>query len=500
MAHAAPVPGGRPAIMKSSILMNRSRGAHRIAARLSRLLVLAGMLLLLGAAIEGPSSASAAGPSPSPAPAGDPTAPVYVISATGVVDNVMAGYIEESVRRAADDSSPAIIVEINTPGGSLDATQRIVSALLEAPLPTIVWVSPSGGRAASAGTFITLSANLAYMAPGTNIGAASPVGSGGEDLTGTIGEKVRNDAIANIRAIAEARGRNVDWAVATVESAASSPASEAVAKGAVDGIATSLEDVRRQADGEVVEVGGAPVTVDIAVAPFVDLPMNPFQSIIHLLSDPNIAFILLTLGFYGLLFELQSPNFVTGILGAIALILAFIGFGSLPLNVAGLLLIGLAIVLFLLEFTVTSHGLLAVGGLICFVLGAFTLYTAPGSPAAPDVSVATPLIVVMTVGTAAYLALVLVTVVRSRRGSRALALAYGAGGTSSVPIGSEAVVKTGLGPVGVVSALGEEWTARSDGDRPVASGEHVRVVGQDGLTLIVEPGPPEASPPEDTTH
>ena len=173
----------------------------------------------------------------------------------------------------------------------------------------------------------------------------------------------------------------------------SSSASEAVAVGAVDGIATSLDDVRRQADGQVVEVGATPVTVDIAEAPFVDLPMNPFQSLLHLLSDPNVAFILLTLGFYGLLFELQSPNFVTGILGAIALILAFIGFGSLPLNVAGVLLIGLAVVLFLLEFTVTSHGLLAVGGLICFALGAFALYTAPGTPAAPDVTVATPLIV-----------------------------------------------------------------------------------------------------------
>ena len=236
-----------PAIMESSILMEQSRRPHRFAARLSRLLVVAGMALLLGTALDGPSSTNAADPSPTPAPAGDPTAPVYVVSATGVVDNVMAGYIEESVKRAADTSSPAIIVTINTPGGSLDATQRIVSSLLEAPLPTIVWVAPSGGRAASAGTFITLSANLAYMAPGTNIGAASPVGSGGEELEGTIGEKVRNDAIANIRSIAEARGRDVDWAVSTVRDAVSSPASEAVAIGAVDGIATSLEDVRRQA-------------------------------------------------------------------------------------------------------------------------------------------------------------------------------------------------------------------------------------------------------------
>ena len=280
-------------------------------------------------------SPSPSGPSASPAAAGDPTAPVYVVEATGIVDNVMAGYIEEAVKRAAADASPAVVVMLNTPGGSLDSTQRIVTALLDAPLPAIVWVAPSGGHAASAGTFITLAANLAYMAPGTNIGAASPVGAGGAELEGTIGEKVRNDAMKNIRAIAEARGRNVDWAVSTVETAASASASEAVALGAVDGIATSLEDLRRQADGQVVEVKSQQVTVDIADAPFVDLPMNPFQSLIHLLSDPNVAFILLTLGFYALLFELMSPNFVTGILGAIALILAFIGFGSLPLNLGG---------------------------------------------------------------------------------------------------------------------------------------------------------------------
>jgi len=494
--------------------MRSSTSNIRSTATAARLLVVAGTVWLVLSAIAGsaPRAVIAADPSPSPStttpPTLDPTAPVYVLTTTGIVDNVMAGYIEEGVRRAAEDHSPALIVKLNTPGGALDSTQRIVSALLEAPLPTIVWVAPSGGRAASAGTFITLSGNLAYMAPGTNIGAASPVGSGGEDLTGTIGEKVKNDAIANIRSIAEARGRNVDWAVSTVESAVSAPASEAVAKGAVNGIAVSLEDVRRQADGQVVKVASAPVTVDIATAPFVDLPMNPFQSIIHLLSDPNVAFILLTLGFYGLLFELQSPNFVTGILGAIALILAFIGFGSLPLNVAGVILIGLAVVLFLLEFTVTSHGLLAVGGLICFVLGAFTLYTAPGSPAAPDVAVARPLIYVMTLVTVGFLALVIATVVRSRRTSRAFAGAYGAGGTHLVPLGSEAVVKTGLSPMGVVYALGEEWTARSQTAASVDAGAHVHVVDQEGLTLVVAPdGTPEddatkrtvVAPEEDTT-
>ncbi len=447
------------------------------------------MAWVIAAALAPPSAIRAADPSPSPAPvpAGNPSAPVYVMSLTGVVDNVMAGYVEESVKRASSETSPALIITINTPGGSLDATQRIVSALLESPVPTIVWVSPSGARAASAGTFITLASNLAYMAPGTNIGAASPVGSGGEDITGTIGEKVRNDAIANIKSIAETRGRDVDWAVSTVDKAVSSSALEAVAVGAVDGIATSLEDVRRKADGQVVHVGAAPVRVDIGDAPFVDLPMNPFQSILHLLSDPNVAFILLTIGFYGLIFELQSPNFVTGILGAIALILAFIGFGSLPLNVAGLLLIGLAIVLFVLEFTVTSHGLLFVGGLICFVLGAFALYTAPGSPTAPDVAVATPLIVFMATLTGAFMLLVLVTIVRSRRRGLAYAGAYGAGGTSTVPSGSDGVVKRALTPLGVVYTVGEEWSARSASGSEIPVGESVRVVGQEGLTLIVEP-------------
>lgn len=433
--------------------------------------------------------ASAADPSPSPAPAGDPTAPVYVATATGVVDSVLAGYIESAIDTAEAAHSPAIIVQLNTPGGDLSATERITSALLEADLPTIVWVTPSGGRAASAGTFITLAAHLAYMELGTNIGAASPVGQGGAELEGTIGKKVMNDAINNIKAIAQERGRNVDWAVSTVQDAVSASASEALAAGAINGIAGSLEDVRRQANGQVVTVDGTPVVVEIAAAPFVDLPMNPFQSIIHLLSDPNVAFILLTLGFYGLLFELQSPNFVTGILGAIALILAFIGFGSLPLNLAGVLLIGLAVVLFILEFTVTSHGLLAIGGIICFILGAFTLYTAPGTPTAPDVSVAAPLVVGMAIATAAYFALVLFVVVRVRRRTDAFAGEFGAGGSSIVPAGSEAVVKTPLAPLGVVYAAGEEWTARSDTGEGIDPGAHVRVIGQEGLTLIVEAGP-----------
>jgi membrane-bound serine protease (ClpP class) len=409
---------------------------------------------------------------------------VAVLPATGVVDNVLAGYLAEGIAKAAADGAPAVVVRLNTPGGSLDATQKIVSALLEAPIPTIVWVAPSGARAASAGTFITLAAHVAVMAPGTNIGAASPVGGQGEDIGGTLGEKVRNDAIANIRSIAETRGRNVDWAEQTVSEARSSPASEAVSVGAVDGIADSLQAVLDFANGRTVKIGGQPVVISTTGADTTELAMNPAQALLHLLSDPNVAFILFTLGFYGLLFELQSPNFVTGILGALALILAFIGFGSLPLNVAGLLLIGLAVALFLLEFTVTSHGLLTVGGIICFALGASALYTEPGSPTAPSIAVDPRIIVVLTGLTAAYMAFVLWVVIRWRLRMSGLLI-----GSTGPVIGAGALgqVRAALLPHGVVYAAGEEWTARTEAGSTLPTGTPVRVVRRDGLTLIVEP-------------
>lgn len=409
---------------------------------------------------------------------------VPVLRATGIVDNVMASYIAEGVALATANGAPAVVIVLNTPGGSLDATNRITSTLLEARVPTIVWVAPAGGQAASAGTFITLSAHVALMAPGTRIGAASPVGSGGEDIGGTLGEKVRQDAIAAIRSIAETRGRNVEWAVSTVDQAKASPASEAVAVGAVDGLASSLEEVRRMAEGRTVRTPDGERTIAFGDAPFEELPMNPFQAFLHLLSDPNIAFVLFTLGFYGLLFELQNPNFVTGILGAMAILLAFIGFGSLPLNVAGLLLIGLAIVLFILELQVASHGLLTIGGLIAFVLGASALYTAPGTPTGPDVSVALPLIVVMAATTALFMGFVAYAAVRTRR----MTTQFGLVGAAP-PTGVVGEVRRPLAPIGSVYAAGEEWTARAIDDRPLERGTLVRIVRFEGLTAIVEPVP-----------
>ncbi len=407
---------------------------------------------------------------------------VVVLPTTGIVDQVMAGYLRDRVADAAASGASAVVVRLDTPGGSLEATRSIVGTLLDAPLPVVVWVAPSGARAASAGTFITLSANLAYMAPGTNIGAASPVGGQGEDIEGTLGEKVMNDAIALITSIADARGRDVDAAVETVKSAASYTAQQAIDKGLVDGFAADLPGLLAVIDGRTVKVHGADVTLDTTGATTSEAGMNPFESILHLLADPNIAFILFTVGFYGLLFELQNPNFVTGILGALAIILAFIGFGSLPLNVGGLLLLGLAGILFILELTVTSHGLLAIGGLVCLALGAAALYTDVGSPTAPDVAVATPIIVAMVATTGGFMLVIVTVALRSRRmrpspGTVGAAIAAGAFGE----------VRNPLLPVGTVYVAGEEWSARAADDRPLQRGTPVRIIRQEGLTVVVEP-------------
>jgi len=407
---------------------------------------------------------------------------VYVLPTSGVVDQIMDGYLRDGIAKAQREGAVAVLIQLDTPGGALDATHDIVQTLLNAPIPVIVWVGPSGSRAASAGTFITLAAHVAVMAPGARIGAATPITGEGQDIEGDLGAKILEDTQALLRGIRDLRERNIEWALTTVTESKAYTADEAVDAGGVDGIANSVADAVAFANGRQVNVNGTSVTLELQGTTTVDVPMNPLQSILHLLADPNIAFILFTLGFYGLLFELQNPNFVTGILGGIAIILAFIGFGSLPLNLAGLLLIGLAIVLFILEFTVTSHGLLTVGGIVCFVLGAAALYTEPGTPTAPDVAVAWPVIGTMTLLTAVFMFLIAFFAIRTRQMTTAQGL-IGAG----LPSNAVGEVRRPLTPIGSVYAGGEEWTARSTDSRPLERGTPVRVVGQEGLTLVVEP-------------
>lgn len=434
------------------------------------LLLLVGVLSLLASSVR----------------AQDEERTVIVLPTTGIVDQIMSTYLREGIARGVETGAEAVVIKLDTPGGSLDSTREIVQTQLSAEVPVMVWVGPSGARAASAGTFLTLAAHVASMAPATNIGAATPVASGGQDIPDDLGQKVLNDTIATITSIAEERGRPVDWAISTVEDAASYTVDEALAAGAIDIKAASIEELLVQADGMRVDVGGEMVVLDTAGAAIEELGMNPFQAFLHLLSDPNIAFILFTLGFYGIFFELQNPNYVTGILGAFALLLAFIGFGSLPLNIVGLLLIALSVFLFVLELSVTSGGLLAVGGLIAFALGASALYTEPGDPVAPDVSVAPEIIIIMTALTGLFMLVVLYAVWRTRRRPQ-----IEVGDTfydqPLVPLGTQASVRRPLDPEGTVFANGAEWTARSVDGRILQRGTPTRIVGNKGMVLIVAP-------------
>jgi len=411
---------------------------------------------------------------------------VVVLPTTGIVDDGMATYLSSGIKSAESSGAAAVIVKLNTPGGSLFSTQTITGAFIEARIPIIVWVAPAGGFAASAGTFITLASNISLMAPATSIGAASPVGSQGEDITGTEGKKVLDTAIKMITSIADERHRPVAWAVSTVKDAASYTVTEAVAAGAVDGQAATIDEVLAFANGKTVHTAEGDIVLNLAGATTDEQAMSPFLSLIRLLSDPTIAFLLFSAGSAGLLAELWSPNFVTGILGGLLIILALIGLGSLPLNVGGLLLIIFGMVLFGLELTVTSHGLLGFGGLISFVLGASALFTSPVDPFAPVVRVAAPVLVTVTVTAGILMALVVFAAIRSRNMPAPVGMA---GTAAAVPPGSSGVVRRPLEPTGSIYAGGEEWSARSVDDKPLERGALVRVVSREGLTLVVEPEP-----------
>jgi membrane-bound serine protease (ClpP class) len=408
---------------------------------------------------------------------------IVVLPTTGEVDASMASTLRGQIGAATNDGAAVVVIKLNTPGGSFQSTQEIVTTILDARVPVIVWVAPAGGFAASAGTFITLSANLAYMAPGTRIGAASPIDSSGADIPGTLGEKVKNDAIAWITSIAQVRHRPTDWAAQTVSQARSSPAQEAASLGAVDGVAATIEDVVAAANGKVVTVGGQSVTLALTGAPIEQAAENPLGRIVGLLADPNIAFILFVAGALALLFEIQSPSILAGIFGVIAIVLSFVGFLNLPTNIAGLVLLGIGVVLFGLEPWIPSHGLLTLGGVAAVVLGGSILYTQAGT-IVPDVRVGLPLLVVAAGTGAAFGLLIATTAIRTRR------LAAPAGMLpAGVPVGTIALVHRPLTPLGSIRALGEEWSARTADETPLERGTSVRVVASEGLTVIVEPAP-----------
>ncbi len=409
---------------------------------------------------------------------------VHVLTADTEVNPVMARYIERGINEGERTDAKAVIIQLDTPGGLSTSMDDIVKNIQSSNVPVIVYVAPSGARAASAGTFITLSAHVAAMAPGTNIGAAHPVDSTGGDISGTLGTKIENDAAAKARALAEAHGRNADWAERAVRESVSAPVSEAVQKHIVDYEADDINDLLRRADGRTVKVNGQDITLNaLENAPRVTNDMTFIERLLNLLSDPNIAFLLLSLGGLGLLIELIHPGvFFPGVFGTIALILAFFALGTLPVNWAGVALIGLAFVLFAAEVYVGGFGALGVGGAVSLIAGGLILT----STSNPDFQVSRWLVIGTGIACAAFFAMVVTTLLRARRLPHAV-------GTEAM-IGHRAIARSDLNPAGFVFIEGERWKAVAE-DGPVRRGESVIVTAVRGLTLTVRRRPQEPQPP-----
>jgi membrane-bound serine protease (ClpP class) len=397
---------------------------------------------------------------------------VVVATYEGVINPVAAEYFHDSLIFAEAAHAQAIVFRLDTPGG-LDTSMRLmIKDMIGSSMPVVVYVAPSGGRAASAGVFLTIAAHVAAMAPGTNIGAAHPVAMGGGEMDKTMKEKVENDSVAYIKSIAEQRGRNVKWAEDAVRKSVSVTEKEALSVKIIDLIADDLPDLLKKLEGRKVLMGHASITLHTDGADVSEFAIGWRLELLKALSDPNIAYVLMTLGTIGLLAELYNPGAILpGIVGAISLILGFYSLQSLPINYAGLLLLVLGVVLFVLEATVTSYGLLAIGGVLSMFLGSLMLIKTD----APFLQISWS-IIIPVIGLTALLSIVMVSM-----GVRAMRRQPMTGQEGMV--GLVGVAKTALMPAGQVAVHGELWNALSD--QPVKAGVRVEVTGMDGLTLRV---------------
>ena len=397
---------------------------------------------------------------------------VEVLTFRGPVTPVLASYIDRGIAQAERVGSAALILQLDTPGGSVEITGTITQRMRNARVPIVVYVTPNGARAGSAGTFITLAAHLAAMAPGTRIGAASPVGAEGQDLGETIRRKITADLVADLENMTRRRGeRATQWAIRAVEEAEVATAEEALELGVIDIVAADLDDLLRQLDGRSVTVAGRTVTLQTADAQIVEIPLGAVESFLNTITNPAIAAILLTLGLNALLIELSNPGgYIAGIVGAIALLLAFYALGALDANWTGLGLIVVAFILFLLDIKAATHGALTLAGIVAFVVGAAILFNVP------DVEVPWSAIIGLALATAGFFAFAVAKAIGAQRrqpttGSEGL-------------IGQRAVVRTPLTPVGMVLVQGELWQAITT-EEPIEAGKEVRVVGRDGMRLLV---------------
>jgi len=412
------------------------------------------------------------------------------IEVDGVINPASSRFILRALEEADEAGAEALLIEMDTPGGLMESMRDIVKGILTSNVPVIVYVAPSGSRAGSAGVFITLAAHVAAMAPGTNIGAAHPVTMGmgqQEDTTGTMMEKVVNDAVAYIRSIAQNRDRNADWAESAVRESASITETEALQKNVIDLIAPSSDSLLAMLDGREVDLPMGKRPLELSGVQLEEIPMTWRDRVLDIISDPNVAYILMMLGIYGLFFELYNPGaIVPGVIGGICLILAFFAFQTLPVNVAGILLILLAIVLFLLEIKVTSYGILSIGGAISLILGSVMLIESP----IPGLKVSWSVILPVAIGTVAFFALAIGLSVRAQRRQPTT-------GFEGL-VGEIGEVIEELKPHGRVKIHGEIWKARAlAGTIPAASS--VRVIRVKQMLLTVEPFSDEAPEEEGTT-
>ena len=406
--------------------------------------------------------------------------PVRVIELKGIIDPTTSDFLRGQIAAAQEEAS-ALVVQLDTPGGLDVSMRQIITEMLESRVPIVVWIAPRGARAASAGTFITYAAHLAYMADATELGAATPVNLGGGETPDTLEEKATNDAVAFITELARLRDRNVEWAEDAVREAASIGATEAVDIDVVDAIASSVDDVLEAMDGEMIELAGEKTveleTWDEAGArPSVDIErigMNPLQRLLHFVTQPEVAFLLVSFGTLAILFELYTSGIgLSGILGLVATLLGFYGLTILPTNWAAVALIVAGMVFFLVDIYVPGLGVWTVGGAAALTGGGLLLF----SGAAPALRLS-PWAIVLVVGTTVpFFAFAMTAALRLRRRPSVI------GSESMVGLIGEA--RTDIAAAGTVLAKGTLWQARSSGDA-IPAGSKVRIQETQGLTLVV---------------
>ena len=403
-----------------------------------------------------------------------------LIKIDGAIQPSVARFVSRATDEARKDGAQYIVIQVDTPGGLFSATRDIVGTLLDSQIPVIAYVYPLGARAASAGTFIVASAHIAAMANATNIGAASPVGSGGAELPETIKSKVTQDAAAFLRSIAEQRDRNSDALEKTVLNAVAYSATEALDNGIIDLIADDIPQLLRKLDGMSVTIGDRTVLLETEGNVLSEIDENPLERFLGFVGNPNVAFVLTTLGGLLILIEFFNPGIiVAGVFGVIMLVLAFVGFGDLPVNWVGLALIGGGLALFFFEMQAPGLGVFGLGGAVSFVLGAFLLFGGFSAPelAAPSFRVSIVTIIVVSGLLFGAMFLLFLTALQSRR------INYRS--STDNLVGKIGTATSDLDPRGTVQIESERWTAISETGQPIFKGEQVIVAEVDGVTLKV---------------